>query len=129
MTTGEELRAFATQVAEAIERGANVRALFGEPVVLGGRTLIPVARVFVATGAGAGAGDPTSTGSSGAGGGLVIHATPAGFIQEDEGMLTFTRIDVPEPGWLAELAGTVGQVVSAALRLAAAVAGRTTREP
>ncbi len=43
-----DLTAVAARLAETIEREANVRALFGEPVAVGDHTVIPVASVFVA---------------------------------------------------------------------------------
>jgi uncharacterized spore protein YtfJ len=117
-----DLTAVAAMVAETIEREANVRALFGEPVAVGGHTVIPVASVFVATGAGGGAGNPDAEdGGVGAGGGLLVRATPVGFIHEQGGTLAFTPIDVAESGWLGDLVGSVGRIVWAALQLAGIV--------
>jgi uncharacterized spore protein YtfJ len=66
---------------------ANVNACFGEPVTVGGRTVIPVARIGYGFGLGVGQG-PTVEGEEGSlekvstgGGGGGIAASPLGVIE------------------------------------------------
>ena len=88
-------------------RGA--RLCYGKPVSNGSRTVIPVARVFVAGGLGFGhSAEPGSDDASeGGGGGGTLNASPVGFIEIDPEGARFRRI------------GTVPSV----LQLVALVAG------
>jgi len=75
------------ELAEKIERAANVKAAFGEPVGEGTDTVIPVARVAVRGGGGGGSGElPESEGQrkgtgKGIGLGLNVVSTPIGYIK------------------------------------------------
>ena len=63
-------------VAEALTRRASVESVFGQPIVVRGRTFLPVARIQYGLGGGETAEGP------GAGGGL--EATPLGLIELGE---------------------------------------------
>jgi uncharacterized spore protein YtfJ len=100
----------AAQVSGVIERtlaqlGADVgaRAVFGEPVTQGGRTVIPVARVVVGIGAGGGRGgsdsDSESSGS-GMGAGAGGSTQPLGYIEVTSEEAVFVPLRKP---WLDPL--------------------------
>lgn len=88
----------AHQVAETIQKEANVRAVFGEPQKLDEKTVIPVAKITVSGGAGGGG---ASAGGEqkrrfiplGGGGGLSIEVTPLGFICERGGDVVFNSLE------------------------------------
>ena len=67
----QHLRSMAQQV--------GARTIYGEPVVAGDRTVIPVASV--AFGFGAGFGKKQSADETGGGGGLGFRGWPAGYIE------------------------------------------------
>lgn len=75
---------------ESLERSASVKNVFGEPIEIRGRTLVPVARVAYGFGAGRGRvkeqdGEPADTAQDGGGGGGV-SAKPLGVLEiTDEG--------------------------------------------
>src|SRR5207245_6971715 len=62
---------------------ASVKAIYGEPIVAQGKTIIPVARISYGYGAGAGTGGvgDTSARGEGGGGGGGGHAVPVGVIE------------------------------------------------
>lgn len=75
---------------ESLERGASVKNVFGDPIELQGRTLVPVARVAYGFGAGRGHGKsddakkPADAEDGGGGGGA--SAKPIGVLEvTDEG--------------------------------------------
>ncbi len=66
-------------ITERLTAAAKVRNVYGEPVTVSGRTIIPVARVRYAFGAGGG-GKGTPESPSGGGGGKV-SAKPCGALE------------------------------------------------
>ena len=66
--------------------GASVRNVYGEPVVAGGRTVIPIARVGYGFGAGGGEGRSPETAADrpGSGGGAGMSARPVGALEITE---------------------------------------------
>jgi hypothetical protein len=101
-------RTLATRKLLAAARGA--RLCYGEPVHVGGRTVIPVARVRAAGGMGQ------------RGGGGRLDAVPVGFIEVSEAGARFEAIGQPPSGLRALAAG--GAALTA---LAAAAALRRPR--
>jgi uncharacterized spore protein YtfJ len=98
------------EIAATLEREGNVRTVFGEPLKLDTRTVIPVASVAIGAGGGGarvlGAAvdtlrrwlwrgpvhvEPGRSLVGGAGAGIQIQ--PMGFLCEDNGRVVFTRID------------------------------------
>ena len=65
-------------IGDRLQTAATVKAVFGEPVTAGERTVIPVARVRFGFGAGGG---KRPSEESGAGGGGGAQATPAGIVE------------------------------------------------
>jgi uncharacterized spore protein YtfJ len=84
------------QVGERIERAANVKAVFGDPVNQGSDTVIPVARVSVRGGAGASAEATESEGKApkgkGMGVGLNVVSSPVGYIRSSSEGPTYVSI-------------------------------------
>ena len=82
------------QVSDRVETSASARAIFGEPVTQGNKTVIPVARVRYSYGAGGGSGEAPDPAhgdrngakaamakGSGGGGGAMVNVTPVGYIE------------------------------------------------
>jgi len=112
METTTDLAALAHEIATTLEREGNVRAVFGDPVKLETRTVIPVASIAMGAGAGGvrafGAAihavrrwfskrpldvTPSRTLLGGGGGGLDVR--PVGYLSEVDGRVVFTRIEDP----------------------------------
>ncbi|MGZ6142487.1 MAG: spore germination protein GerW family protein [Myxococcales bacterium] len=86
------------QVAETIQKEANVRAVFAEPMKLDTHIVVPVASVVVSIGGGGGGGSRKPGAElqrffGGGGGGVNVTATPVGFIHEKDGQVVFTYIE------------------------------------
>ncbi|MBS1715116.1 MAG: hypothetical protein JST30_12350 [Armatimonadetes bacterium] len=82
------------------ESTADVNRVFGEPVVIGDRTLIPVARV--SAGFGGGMGRKTGTDGTAGGGGGGLEARPMGAIEVTK---TGTKyVPVYDPGAVLSVA-------------------------
>src|SRR5207302_10403328 len=73
---------------------ASVKAIYGEPIVAQGKTIIPVARISYGYGAGAGTGGggDTSARGEGGGGGGGDHAVPGGVIEVSDQQTRFAPI-------------------------------------
>ncbi len=100
--TTAEARSLAAQASGLLERtlqqlGADVgaKAVFGEPVTHGGRTVIPVARAMFGTGAGGGQADVAEGSGFGAGAGAMTH--PVGYIEVTSDQAAFVPLRKP---WL-----------------------------
>jgi len=110
MNDTTDLSTVVHEAIAALEAEGNVRAVFGEPVKLETRTVIPVATVALGGGGGGvrtlgsaidivrrwtsrkdTARAPAPVLAGGAGGGLEVR--PAGFIWEEAGKVVFTRIE------------------------------------
>ena len=74
MTSAQELM---RTMGEHLQGSAHVRSVYGEPVTVGNKTVIPVARV--AYGFGAGSGGKGEKGGGGGGGG--VGAEPLGVVE------------------------------------------------
>jgi uncharacterized spore protein YtfJ len=73
-------------IGEKISAGATVKSVYGEPVTVGERTIIPVARVSYGFGAGGGShnqdgGEPHRGGGAGGGGGGGAWTSPCGVVE------------------------------------------------
>ncbi|MEO6397221.1 MAG: spore germination protein GerW family protein [Tepidiformaceae bacterium] len=85
-------------LAERLGLHARASAVFGEPVVQGALTVIPVAKVRYGFGGGSGASknsedQPGPTEGEGGGGGVI--ASPLGFIELRDGVAEFKPIGDP----------------------------------
>src|SRR6266851_8020187 len=99
------------EVAERVEKAANVRAAFGEPMGQGMDTVIPVARVSIRGGGGGGSGDaPNGDGKTrlgqgkGMGMGLNVVTAPVGYIKRTPEGAAY--VPIVDRNWLF-LAGAV----------------------
>jgi len=69
-------------ISERLQTAASVKSVYGDPVTVGDRTVIPVARVRFGFGAGGG-------NTEGGGGGGGVRAEPAGMIEISPAGTTF----------------------------------------
>lgn len=83
------------RLAERLGSKASVSAVFGEPVVRSGITIIPVARVGFGFGAGAGLGRKQAEVAQGGGGGGGASAAPVGYIEIKDGNAVWKPIRDP----------------------------------
>ena len=67
-------------LGERLGQSASVKNVYGDPVLSGDRTVVPVAKVFYSFGGGGGRGRSGEDGSGGGGGGMVA-ASPAGALE------------------------------------------------
>lgn len=74
-----DIPAFVRSVGETLGGSASTRSVYGEPVVSGQRTIIPVARLRYAFGVGGGPDREGEEGKRGAGG--KASATPCGVVE------------------------------------------------
>lgn len=85
-------------LASRVGMHASPRAVFGDPVVRDGMTIIPVAKVRWGFGGGSGRGadgsaeDGTLDAGEGSGGGGGVMASPLGYIEIANGVADFRRI-------------------------------------
>jgi uncharacterized spore protein YtfJ len=100
------------RVVETVGRGAHVSAVFGEPVVRGRLTVVPVARARFGIGGGGGSGRRQAEAGSGKGAGGGASVTPVGFIEVRDDGAGFRRIW----GW-TDLAAVAAAAALVALTL------------
>ena len=94
-----EMKELISDLTDRIQRTANVRAVFGEPIREGDTVIVPVARVTV-RGGGGGGGDAAGFTDTqvrkqrdgGIGLGLNIVAAPVGYIKMSSGGAVFVPI-------------------------------------
>jgi uncharacterized spore protein YtfJ len=100
-------------ITDRVTAAANVKTVYGDPVVVGGRTVIPAASIRYGFGAGSGAKGNTETQSAGGGGG--VRATPCGALEiTPEGTRFIPFVPAMAVG-LAFAAGIVAGVAAVAL--------------
>ncbi len=80
------------RVGQIVGGKAEVATVFGDPVVHGGITVIPVARARFGFGGGGGAGARGGDEGSGGGGGGAALVSPVGYIEVRESTARFKRI-------------------------------------
>lgn len=72
------------RIGETLGTTATVRSVFGEPIHVNGKTVVPVAKVSYAFGGGAGEGRDSAHAArqgEGGGGGGAVRAFPAGVLE------------------------------------------------
>lgn len=111
---------------EGFKAAADIKAVYGEPMTIFGKTLIPIARVGYGLGAGEGKG-PEGTGGSGAGGGGGTE--PVGFLLVSEDEVRFIPLVIKEAR--AQLPARVMTLIPTAVGaiVAALVIARRLRRP
>jgi uncharacterized spore protein YtfJ len=110
------------RLADRLGGKATVTAVFGEPVVCEGVTVIPVAKVRFGFGGGAGGETGTAKTVEGGGGGGGAEARPVGFIEIKNGTATFKPIRDPWADVVVPLAAIAAGTVAS--KLARAIARR-----
>jgi uncharacterized spore protein YtfJ len=108
------------RLADRVGAHASIRAVFGEPIVRGDLTIVPVARIRWGFGGGGGHTDDSPTGAaSGHGGGGGVAADPIGYLEIDAGGATFQPISdpYPRPAFLIATGVTAALVIRALARL------------
>ena len=98
------------RIGERIAQTARVETLYGEPRVVAGKTIIPVARVAYGFGAGESQGpggvDEEGKTVGGYGGGGGVSAQPVGFIlATEEGEVSFVSFEQKRKAAAAALVG------------------------
>jgi uncharacterized spore protein YtfJ len=107
--SGHAVEAVARELSSLFQAEANTRTIFGEPIELETRKIIPVASIEIGAGGGGGFGQgiaadavrgaietakklmPTGRGAGG-GGALAIKVRPVGYLCEENGRVVFTAI-------------------------------------
>jgi uncharacterized spore protein YtfJ len=95
-------------IGERIGAQGGVERVFGQPITVDGRTLVPVARVRFGFGAGSGGhrrGEDTGAETDGGGGGGGLQATPVGVLEVTATNTRFIRFNRWEPLAMAVAAG------------------------
>jgi uncharacterized spore protein YtfJ len=124
--TGAPGDAILEKLVEKVGGRASVKAVFGDPIERGGKTIVPVAKVRWGFGGGAGSGtapaegDATGTASgSGSGAGGGVTAEPIGYLEIDEAGAAFKPIAAayPSPFFLLAAGVTGALVIRAIARL------------
>jgi uncharacterized spore protein YtfJ len=69
------------KIGDSLSGSANVKSVFGEPIQLDGKTVVPIAKVAYGFGAGSGTGGVESSKAEGGGGGGGVRAFPAGALE------------------------------------------------
>jgi hypothetical protein len=95
------------RLADRLGGRASVTAVYGEPVVSLGVTVIPVAKVSFGFGGGAGRGGTGDNTGEGGGGGGGVEAKPLGFIEITDGAATFRPIRTPWVDVIVPLAALI----------------------
>ena len=94
--------------AERVSTSASVRSVYGDPVVVGDRTVIPVAQIGYAFGGGAKADSPDG------GGGGKAYARPCGALEvTPDGTRFIDFVDRPRMGAALALGFVLGAAVVA----------------
>lgn len=99
---------------ENLSTRAQVKSVFGDPVVAGEKTIIPVARIVYGFGAGAGTGGvgETSAKGEGGGGGGGVRALPVGVFEVSPTQTRFVPVrDRKQQAGLVLLGAAVGMLL------------------
>ena len=83
-----------TKITDRLQASATTKTVYGDPLSVDGRTLIPVARVRYGFGAGGGNGGGDN-GSEGSGGGGGVEVTPIGLVEITDVGTRYISLDGP----------------------------------
>ncbi|MFJ7290366.1 spore germination protein GerW family protein [Streptomyces collinus] len=95
------------RLADRLGGRASVTAVYGEPVIADGVTVIPVAKVAFGFGGGAGREVGSTKSGDGGGGGGGAEAKPLGYIEIRDGTATYKSIRDPWSDVVLPLAALV----------------------
>jgi uncharacterized spore protein YtfJ len=105
-------------ISERLHTSANVRSIYGEPIVANGKTVVPIARIAYGFGAGGGEGSEKSQAHGGGGGGAV-SVYPVGVLEISSGGTRFVPFTNKKQLAAAMCGGFLLGVWTARRRLAA----------
>ncbi len=103
-----EPQTFVQSVVDRLQQHANVKTVYGEPVTLEGRTIIPLSKVAYAFGGGLGGQMVSSDyagNTEGIGFGAAINVNPIGVIEITDEQINYISIESRKKLFLAALAG------------------------
>ncbi len=106
-------RSSASELHRLLSRVASAGLSYGEPVRVGERTVMPIARVVVIGGFGFG---PAGAGEEGGGGGGVVLSLPAGFVDAGPDGARAVRAEALGAVGLGALAGALAGALVARSR-------------
>jgi uncharacterized spore protein YtfJ len=104
------------QHLQSIVQSIGAKSVFGEPVVCGDKTIVPVASVAFGFGSGFGKGGHGTQEGEGGGGGLGFRGVPAGYIEITPAGTRFVPVREKQKMAVAMFAGIVAGLVTARLR-------------
>jgi uncharacterized spore protein YtfJ len=108
-SNGHSVETIARELSALFQTEANTHTIFGEPIQLETRKIIPIASIEIGAGGGGGFGQsfaaeavkeaietakrlvPSARGAGG-GGGLGVKVRPVGYLSEENGRVVFTAI-------------------------------------
>ena len=93
-------------LGERISLEANVKKVYGDPITVEGRTIIPVASIRYGFGAGSGGSRKSQDGDGGGGGG-GLHAVPVGVLEMTGDRTRFLHFTPWKPIAISAVAGFV----------------------
>src|SRR5262245_63893008 len=105
------------KIGDTLGSTATVKSVFGEPIHVNGKTVVPVAKVAYGFGGGAGSGKNDAQSDrhgEGGGGGGGVRAFPAGALEITEGRTRF--VPFIDPAWIGA-AFTAGAVLASVFLL------------
>lgn len=123
--TASAATALLERLVEHLGGKASVTAVYGDPIVREGVTVIPVAKVGFGFGGGTGAEFRTTKTGEGGGGGGGAEVRPLGFIEIRNGAAAFTPIRDPWADVVVPLAALIA--ATSAPKIARAIVRRRRR--
>ena len=103
---------------DKVRATAGVKTVYGEPIRVDGKTIIPIAKVAYGAGAGAGAGaGPAKTegetqSDAAEGAGVGAYAAPVGVVEISEGETKFVPINLKKKLGIAAAVGAAAGLVA-----------------
>jgi uncharacterized spore protein YtfJ len=98
-------------IGERFQSSATVKNVYGDPISLGDRTVIPVARISYGFGGGGGAGEQASQGAGGGGGGRMSTVPVGAFEITSAGTQFIPFLDWRRLGSIVAISFALGFVV------------------
>ena len=101
---------------DKVRATAGVKTVYGEPIKVDGKTIIPIAKVAYGAGAGAGAGPAKAEGEAqrdaAEGAGVGAYAAPVGVVEISEGETKFVPINLKKKLGIAAAVGAAAGMLA-----------------
>jgi uncharacterized spore protein YtfJ len=101
---------------DKVRATAGVKTVYGEPIKVDGKTIIPIAKVAYGAGAGAGAGPAKAEGETQSdaaeGAGVGAYAAPVGVVEISEGETKFVAINSKKKIGIAAAVGAAAGMLA-----------------